>query len=109
MIILLIHALCLMVAQVSPSPPGNAISPPTIETGYHQMYNLEFDGAHQTFQAWEQLHPADPLAPSSDAAAYLFAEFDRLGVLQSELFVNDTNLKKSGKLTSDPAIKQKFE
>jgi hypothetical protein len=73
------------------------------------MYNLQFEDAHKTFHEWERLHPDDPLAPSSDAAAYLFAEFDRLGVLQSELFVNDEKLKKSSKLAPDPAARQQFE
>jgi len=109
MIILVTHILCLMLAQVSPTSPGETVSPPTLESGFHQMYNLEFDASHRTFQAWEQLHPTDPLAPSSDAAAYLFAEFDRLGVLQSELFVDDAKLKNSAKLSPDPVAKQKFE
>lgn len=105
----LLHMLCLVVLQASPAFPGATTSPPTLETGYHQMYDLQFDQAHRTFRAWEQLHPTDPLAPSSDAAAYLFAEFDRLGVLQSELFVDDAKFKKSRKLAPDPVVKQKFE
>jgi hypothetical protein len=109
MIVPVIHILCLMLAQASPTPPAETVSAPTLEIGYHQMYNLQFNEAHQTFHAWELLHPADPLAPSSDAAAYLFAEFDRLGVLQSELFVDDTKLKKSGRLAPDPVARQKFE
>ena len=109
MIIPATHILSMMLALVSPALPGEAVSPPTLESGYHQMYNLEFDEAHRTFNAWEQSHPSDPLAPSSDAAAYLFAEFDRLGVLQSELFVDDTKFKNSAKLSPDRVAKQKFE
>ncbi|HEV2233715.1 MAG TPA: hypothetical protein VGV68_09975 [Terriglobia bacterium] len=73
------------------------------------MYNLQFADAHKTFHDWEKFHPDDPLAPSSDAAAYLFAEFDRLGVLQSELFLDDAKMKNSLKLTPDPAAKQAFD
>jgi hypothetical protein len=104
-----IHALCFILAQGTPPPSAATAAPPTLETGYHQMYNLQFDGAHKTFHQWERLHPDDPLAPSSDAAAYLFAEFDRLGVLQSELFTDDEKFKKSSKLTPDPAAKREFE
>jgi len=63
------------------------------------MYNLDFDGAHQTFAAWERSHPDDPLGPVSNAAAYLFAEFDRLHILESELFTT-TRTSKKGRRSS---------
>ncbi len=63
------------------------------------MYNLEFDQAHQTFLNWERQHPADPLGPASNAAAYLFAEFDRLNILHSEFFVEDSLFKRRLKAT----------
>lgn len=109
MVIPFIHALCFILAQGARPPSGTPAAPPTLEAGYHQMYNLQFEDAHKTFHAWERLHPNDPLAPSSDAAAYLFAEFDRLGVLQSELFVNDEKFKESSKLTPDPVARRQFE
>ena len=52
-----------------------------IEAGYAALYNLDFDGAHADFQGWSREHPNDPIAPVSDAAVYLFAEFDRLHTL----------------------------
>jgi len=73
------------------------------------MYDLQFEGAHRTFSAWEQLHPDDPLGPTSDAAAYLFSELDRLDVLQAELFLDDEKFKQSRKLTPDPATRQAFD
>jgi hypothetical protein len=72
------------------------------------MYNLQFDEAHQTFQESKQSHPEDPLAFTSDAAAYLFSEFDRLGVLQSDLFVDDAKFKKRDRPKADPAIEKAF-
>jgi len=100
-------------AMLAPAPVAlfavtNASSS-DLDSGYRQMYNLQFEEAHQTFRAWEQSHPDDPLGPTSDAAAYLFAEFDRLGVLQSELFVDDERLKKGEKLVSDPETKLAFD
>jgi hypothetical protein len=73
------------------------------------MYDLQFEEAHRTFSAWEKLHPDDPLGPTSDAAAYLFSELDRLGVLQSELFMDDEEFKHSRRLSPDPATKQAFD
>jgi len=80
-----------------------------LDLGYRQMYNLQFDDAHKTFGECERLRPEDPLGPVSNAAAYLFAEFDRLEILQSEFFTRDEDFKRSRKLTPDPAIKQAFE
>ncbi len=82
---------------------------PTLDAGYREMYNLEFAQAHQTFHEYQLLHPADPLAPASDAAAYLFSEFDRLHILQSEFFTHDQHFMTDHKLTPDPVVKQKFE
>src|SRR5258708_39711896 len=73
------------------------------------MYDLQFTAAHKTFADYAQIHPNDPLAPASDAAAYLFAEFDRLHMLQSEFFVHDDNFRHPKKLTSDPAIRRSFD
>jgi hypothetical protein len=46
---------------------------------------------------------------SSDAAAYLFDEFDRQGILQSDLFVDDQKFQKRKNPKPDPALKQAFD
>lgn len=73
------------------------------------MYNLKFDDAHRCFHGWERAHPDDPFGPVSDAAAYLFFEFDRMKVLRSEFFTEDKAFVNSTKLTPDPEIKNAFE
>jgi hypothetical protein len=80
-----------------------------LDQGYRHMYDLQFPEAHKTFAAWKQAHPEDPLGPVSDAAAYLFGEFDRLHILQSELFVENDKFLAQGKLTPDPAVKRSLE
>ncbi len=88
-----------------------AASPePSLEPGYRHMYNLDFERAHQVFRDWEKQHPADPMAPVSDAAAYLFAEFERLRILESEFFTNDDSFfRRQRSLNPDPAAKREFE
>jgi len=88
---------------------AQAATPDTLDRGYAQMYNLQFAEAHQTFHEWERLHPQDPLGPVSDAAAYLFSEFDRLHILQSEFFTHDQHFVTDHKLTPDPLLKRDFE
>ena len=82
---------------------------PVLETGYRQMYDLQFDRAHKTFAEWERQSPDDPMGHVSNAAAYLFSEFDRLNILQSEFFVNDDRFRHAKKLTPDAAARLAFE
>src|SRR5271163_141755 len=85
------HKLFAAILTLTVCAPCRADVPPSteIERGFQSMYNLQFDQAHQDFAIWERLHPDDPLGPVSQAAGYLFAEFARLNILESELFTND--------------------
>jgi hypothetical protein len=83
--------------------------PTLLDAGYHQMYDLQFDAAHKTFAEYQRAHPDDPMGPVSDAAAYLFAEFDRLHVLESELFVNDDKYENRAKLVPDANARRFFD
>ncbi len=96
-------------AQAILSPLGSVLVPSApLDLGYRQMYNLQFDDAHQTFQAYEQSHADDAMGPTSRAAAYLFSEFERLGVLQTELFVDDEMFEGRKKPEPNPAIRAAF-
>jgi hypothetical protein len=91
-----------------PARAANALAPTEIERGFQSMYNLEFEQAHQDFSTWERLHPEDPLGPVSQAAGYLFGEFARLGILESQLFTNDKNFEGRAKLAPDPKVRDEF-
>ena len=79
-----------------------------LDVGFREMYNLEFSDAHGTFQTYVKLHSADPFGLTSDGAAYLFDEFNRLGVLQAELFVDDEKFKGRLKPLPDPDLREAF-
>jgi hypothetical protein len=81
----------------------------TLDQGYREMYNLQFADAHRTFHDWELAHPDDPMAPVSDAAAYLFSEFDRLKILQSELFVDNHAFFGMRRTAADPVARDRFQ
>lgn len=104
-VLLLAAFACFSLSAFAASPEIN----PTLDTGYRQMYNLDFDGAHKTFQKWEQDHPQDPLGPVSNAAAYLFSEFDRLHILEVELFTDNDTFKNRQKPDPDPSIRSAFQ
>jgi len=104
MIHLALPVFALFLAADPPPPAATAL-----DVGYRQMYDLQFDEAHKTFAECERQHPNDPLVPVSDAAAYMFAEFDRLNILQSEFFVHDDNFRHPKKLNPNPAARQAFD
>jgi hypothetical protein len=83
--------------------------PKPLETGFRQMYNLEFAAAHHTFETWKQQHPDDPLGAAANAAAYLFDEFDRLRILEADFLTDGKNLEDIANKKPDPAIKAAFE
>jgi hypothetical protein len=92
-----------------PCLAGSVTSIPVVESGFRQMYNLQFDDAHKTFVAFERDHPKDPMGTVSNAAAYLFAEFDRLNILHSEFFVEDSLFRHRPKVIADPAVRKAFD
>jgi hypothetical protein len=102
---------CFLVSIVLASPvfAADLSAPPKdLYSGWLNMYDLRFDEAHQIFGEWKQAHTADALGPASDAAAYLFSELARLGVLESELFVQDSRYQSRAKLLPDPQMKANF-
>jgi hypothetical protein len=82
---------------------------PEILAGYRDMYDLDFTTAHRVFADWKRAHPEDPMGPMSDAAAWVFSEFARLHILESEFFTNDGLFAASERLTPDPAAKTAFD
>jgi hypothetical protein len=87
-------------------PRAAVISP--LDRGFSGLYNLDFAGAQKDFATWQQLHPDDPVGPVSEAAGFLFAEFNRLGVLEAQFYESDTAFASRHRQTPDPALRQHF-
>jgi hypothetical protein len=80
----------------------------SLDHGFSLLYNLDFDKAHQVFQSWQQEHPDDPMGPACDAAGFLFSEFNRLGVLESQFYADDKAFDARRKLAPDSAVRDRF-
>jgi hypothetical protein len=89
--------------------PKDTAPQTSLERGFQQMYNLNFSTAHETFRAYQQSAPNDPVGYVANAAAYLFSEFDRLHILEADLFTDDQKFEHRTKLAPDPAVKSQFE
>ncbi len=80
-----------------------------LDSGFVSLYDLNFDAAHAEFAMWRAMHPEDPLGPVADASAYLFQELDRLGVLQTDLFLDDRRFGRREKLIADGHLRELFD
>lgn len=82
---------------------------PSLDSGFHFLYNLQFGHAQQVFVAWQQQHPEDPLGSAAEAAGLLFSEFNRLGVLEGQFYTDDHTFAARHKLTPDPSVRERFD
>ena len=81
---------------------------PELETGFHLLYELKPEEARAQFESWGKSHPEDPLGSGAVAAAYLFEECYRQGVLTSEFFLDDKRFMGKVPLKPDPEMRAAF-
>jgi hypothetical protein len=105
---LLLTAALVVVCACQLSAATSTVPPASLEQGFHLLYNLDFEHAHQVFVSWEILHPDDPLGPACDAAGSLFSEFNRLGVLEGQFYSDDHAFDNRKKLDPDPTVHDRF-
>ncbi len=99
-------ALCGM-GRAEDSANADAVS--LLNQGFSGLYNLDFAGAQNDFVEWETEHPDDPMGPVSEAAGFLFSEFNRLGVLEAQFYENDETFAERPKLAPDPSVRDRFQ
>ena len=81
---------------------------PELDAGFHLLYELKPEEARSQFESWQKSHPEDPLGSAADAAAYLFEECYRQGVLTSEFFLDDKRFLGKIPLKPDPELRAAF-
>jgi hypothetical protein len=77
--------------------------PPLLDTGFRHLYELKFDTARNEFAAYQRAYPDDALGKATEAASYLFEEFNAKGVFTSAFFLNDKRLLVGADGSPDPA------
>ncbi len=88
--------------------PIEALHVPELDAGFHLLYELKPEEARNQFESWQKSHPEDPLGYASEAAAFLFEECYRQGVLTSEFFLNDKRFLGKIPLKPDPKLRSEF-
>ena len=106
-----IARLFLVAAVLGTLAPGTgaAEEPASLDQGFHLLYNLDFTGAEKQFQSWESQHPESPLGPAAEGAGLLFAEFDRMGILEAQFFADDASFKEKNKPSPDPQVQARLD
>jgi hypothetical protein len=105
----ILFALLAIACAIPLHAQSSPLSGTPLNDGYHDMYNLAFPAAHQRFQQWILSHPEDPMGPAADAAAWLFGEFDRLHIIDVELFADQNRFDSRQRLTPDPNVRKNFD
>ena len=95
--------------QAAPDSVSWHLQRNALDLRYRDLYNIDLRGAHEEFAGRIQAHAEDPLGPASDCRTYLFGEFDRLGIIDVQLFADDNRFYSRSKLTPDPTVRRAFE
>jgi hypothetical protein len=97
-----------VVLAASVQVPIEALHVPELDAGFHLLYELKPEEARRRFESLQGSHPEDPLGSAADAAAYLFEECYRQGVLTSEFFLDDKRFLGKIPLKPDPELRAAF-
>lgn len=100
--------LLLLVSGVARADERN--TPTTgLDRGFQKLYDLDFSAAQKEFAAWEKENPENPMGPVSQAAGILFAEFNRLGVLEAQFYETDSAFADRKKYEPDADQRKRFD
>jgi hypothetical protein len=81
---------------------------PELDAGFRLLYEMKTAEARAQFETWQKSHPEDPLGSASEAAAYLFEECYRQGVLTSDFFLDNRRFMGKVVLKADPELRAAF-
>jgi tetratricopeptide (TPR) repeat protein len=106
-------ALAFVAVSVIPGLTANATAGPTtnpvFNAAFQRMYNFDFPAAQSIMDRYISTAPDDPFGYTVRGAAYLYSELDRMGILQSDFFVDDNKISGSKtKLKPDPRVRDSF-
>ncbi len=89
-------------------PGARLFIEPDLDAGLRLLYGLKFEEARARMGAWQGSHTADPVGPALEAAADLFEQFYRNGVLTSEFFLDDKRFLGGIKNQPDASLEAAF-
>jgi hypothetical protein len=94
---------CLAAFSAAPANSGELSA---VDRAFAKLYNFDFVSAHSILDKHLQENPSDPVAHALRGAVYLFSEFDRLNILQTEFFADNDKVTEKKNLKPDPAARR---
>lgn len=81
-------------AQPADAAAGSSLvaDSPVLNSGFRDLYELNFAGARAQFLDYQQQNPSDPVGKAAEAASYLYEEFDAKGIFTSKFFLDNDKL-----------------
>jgi hypothetical protein len=104
----LFYAIGLLFGAMAADQARVAATPGALDAAFNRIYNYDFSGANRILDAEIRAHPEDPLPCAIRAAALLFAEFERLKIMEMEFFENDDKVTDRKRLKPDPVIRTRL-
>ncbi len=102
------NLLCLQALLAIPVISAADDTVPSLESGYRLMYGRQFEAARQELTLWQQHNLDDPRGPASQAASLLFAEFDRLGILEAQFYTKNSTFVSRARPKPDLKLRDTF-
>ena len=98
----------IVAAPVSTGESACGADSPEVAEAFDHLYNFNFPAAHADINRYVAAHPREPLGYAIRAAAYLFYELDRLGILESEFLISDKHIADKRAVRPDRDVRAKF-
>ena len=90
-------------------PASADIVNPVFDQAFHELYSFNFPAAQAIMDRYIAGKPDDPMGYTIKAATYVYAEFDRMGILETEFFESDKSISDSRhKLKPDLKMHDEF-
>ena len=98
-----------LVLLLLPVPAFCEITNPIFDEAFHQLYSFNFPAAQTIMDRYIAANPKDPMGYTIKGATYVYSEFDRMGILETEFFESDKSISDSRhKLKPDPKVHDDF-
>jgi hypothetical protein len=92
-----------------PVPASGEVFNPVFDEAFHQLYSFNFPAAQTIMDRYIAGNPNDPMGYTIKGATYVYSEFDRMGILETEFFESDKSIGDSRhKLKPDPKARDDF-
>jgi hypothetical protein len=100
--------ICVPATAMAASEGPCGADSPEVGEAFDHLYNFSFPAAHADINRYIAAHPREPLGYAIRAAAYLFFELDRLGILETEFLTSDKHIADKKALRPDADVREKF-